>query len=292
MKHFFARARKAIACAGAFFVSVGGLGAFAGTASAESALTKNIPALNGRSVVDTAHILSASEQDALNTYLIATSEQTGVQVAVLTVPSLQGYPIEELSMAAAEAWGLGQKGADNGVLLTVAMEEHDLRIEVGYGLEEKLTDTKCGLIIRGFIAPAFKTGDHAKGITTGIEKIVGVATDNAQIDTELKALADDGDTIADILIPLIMFAVFFGIVLSSQGYGFLCYRLLYGLLTGTPVQRKIYKSTNPNGHDPYRSFTGSGHSGRSGGFGGTHGGGSHFSGGGGHFGGGGASGKW
>ena len=252
-----------------------------------ASLADSIPPLNGKPVVDTAHILSAREQDDLNAYLTAVSEQTGVQVAVLTIPSLGDNSIEEYSITAAEKWGLGQKGADNGVLLTIAMQDHALRIEVGYGLEEKLTDTKCGLIIRGFITPAFKNGDYAAGITAGMEKIVGVATDNAQINTELAELDDGGDSLADVLIPLLMFGLFFGVVVSSQGYGFLCWRLFYGLLTGTPVQRKIYTHTT-GGRDPYGAFTGGGH----GGFGGGHSGGHHFGGGGGHFGGGGASGKW
>lgn len=248
----------------------------------------DIPPFEGIPVVDTAHILSARAQDELNAYLVAASEQTGVQVAVLTVPSLNGETIASYGIAAAEAWGLGQHGADNGVLLTVAMQEHEVRIDVGYGLEEKLTDTVCGLIIRQHIVPAFRSGDYAAGIKAGVEKIVAVATDGAAI-TGVDS-GEDG-SLADVIIPIVMFALFFGIVASAQGYGFLAYRLLFGLLTGRPVRRTIYpRSAHTDGHDPYGSFLGGGHS-RPGGFGGSHGG-NRFGGGGGHFGGGGASGKW
>lgn len=250
----------------------------------------DIPPFEGIPVVDTAGILSARARDELNEYLVATSGQTGVQVAVLTVPSLNGEPIASYGIAAAEAWGLGERGSDNGVLLTVAMEEHEVRIDVGYGLEEKLTDTVCGLIIRRHIVPAFRSGDYAAGIKAGVEKIVAVATDSAPIATG--ADADDDGSLADIIIPIVMFAVFFGIVASAQGYGFLAYRLLFALLTGKTARRTIYPRSAPtDGHDPYGSFLGGGHS-RPGGFGGSHGGGNRFGGGGGHFGGGGASGKW
>ncbi|MDE7227633.1 MAG: TPM domain-containing protein [Treponemataceae bacterium] len=251
------------------------------------AAAHDIPPFEGIPVVDTAGILSARARNELNEYLVAASEQTGVQVAVLTVPSLNGETIASYGIAAAEAWGLGQRGADNGVLLTVAMEEHEVRIDVGYGLEEKLTDTVCGLIIRQHIVPAFRSGDYATGIKAGVEKIVAVATDSAPIATD--AAPDDG-SLADIIIPAIMFAFFFGIVASAQGYGFLAYRLLFALLTGKPARRTIYPRSAPtDGHDPYDSFlNGSGHSR----FGGSRGGGNRFGGGGGHFGGGGASGKW
>lgn len=261
----------------------------AGAAFARPA-AHDIPPFEGIPVVDTAGILSARTQDELNEYLAAASEQTGVQVAVLTVPSLNGESIASYGIAAAEAWGLGQRGANNGVLLTVAMEEHEVRIDVGYGLEEKLTDTVCGLIIRQHIVPAFRAGDYAAGIKAGVEKIVAVATDSAPIATD--AAPDDDGSLADIIIPVIMFALFFGIVASAQGYGFLAYRLLFALLTGKPARRTIYPHSAPtDGHDPYGSFLGGGHS-RSGGFGGSHGGGNRFGGGGGRFGGGGASGKW
>ncbi|MDE5614484.1 MAG: TPM domain-containing protein, partial [Treponemataceae bacterium] len=195
----------------------------------------DIPPFEGIPVVDTAGILSARARNELNEYLVVASEQTGVQVAVLTVPSLNGETIASYGIAAAEAWGLGQRGADNGVLLTVAMEEHEVRIDVGYGLEEKLTDTACGLIIRQHIVPAFRSGDYAAGIKAGVEKIVAVATDSATIATD--ADPDGGGSLADIIIPAIMFALFFGIVASAQGYGFLAYRLLFALLTGKPARR-------------------------------------------------------
>ena len=250
----------------------------------------DIPPFEGIPVVDTAGILSARARNELNEYLVAASEQTGVQVAVLTVPSLNGETIASYGIAAAEAWGLGQRGADNGVLLTVAMEEHEVRIDVGYGLEEKLTDTACGLIIRQHIVPAFRSGDYAAGIKAGVEKIVAVATDSATIATDADP---DGGSLADIIIPAIMFALFFGIVASAQGYGFLAYRLLFALLTGKPARRTMYPHSAPtDGHDPYGSFLDGGGNSRPGGFGGSHGGGNRFGGGGGHFGGGGASGKW
>ena len=95
-------------------------------------------------------------------------ESDSTQIAVLTIPTLQGESLEEYSLKVAERWGIGQKGKDNGALLLIAQAEHKLRIEVGYGLEGRLTDLLAGRIIKNEIAPRFKQGDYDGGVIAGV----------------------------------------------------------------------------------------------------------------------------
>jgi uncharacterized protein len=131
----------------------------------------DVPPLTGR-VVDLAHVLAADEAEQLSGRLKAHEAQTGNQVAVLILPSLEGEPLEEYSHRIATAWKLGQKGTDNGVLLLVALKERKLRIEVGYGLEGTLTDLRSAQIIRQEIVPRFKAGDVPAGVRAGTEAIL------------------------------------------------------------------------------------------------------------------------
>ena len=138
------------------------------SASTSPAWALDVPPLTGR-VVDLAQILSASDVAQLSAQLQAHEEQTGNQVAVLILPSLEGEALEPYSHQVATTWKLGQKGTDNGVLLVVALKERRLRVEVGYGLEGTLTDLRSARIIRNDIVPRFKAGDMPGGIKAGVD---------------------------------------------------------------------------------------------------------------------------
>ena len=131
-----------------------------------------VPALTGR-VVDQARLLSPATAAKLERDLAALEASDSTQVAVLTVPSLDGDSLEEFSIKVVEAWKLGRDRKDNGALLLVAHKERKVRIEVGRGLEGKLTDLVSGRIIRGDIVPRFKQGDFDGGIAAGVGAIVG-----------------------------------------------------------------------------------------------------------------------
>ena len=131
----------------------------------------DVPPLTGR-IVDLAGILPAQDAEQLTAQLKAHEEQTGNQVAVLILPSLEGEPLEEYSHRVATTWKLGHKGADNGALLLIALKERKLRIEVGYGLEGPLTDLRSSRIIRQEIVPRFKAGDIPGGVRAGTEAIL------------------------------------------------------------------------------------------------------------------------
>ena len=131
-----------------------------------------VPALTGR-VVDQANILSSQTVSTLEALLEEHENRTSNQVAVLTIASLDGEAIEDFSLRVAREWGLGQADKDNGVLLTVAVEDRKMRIEVGYGLEGPLPDVIASRIIRNEITPQFRNGDFDGGVINGIEAILG-----------------------------------------------------------------------------------------------------------------------
>ena len=141
--------------------------------AAAMAAELQFPALSGR-VVDGAGLLSASEKSRLEEMLAGQEAAAGDQVVVVTVKSLQGVTIEEFGYQLGRHWGIGQKDANNGVLLIVAPNERKLRIEVGYGLEGKLTDATAKIIIETEIVPAFKAGRLGEGISRGARAIINV----------------------------------------------------------------------------------------------------------------------
>jgi uncharacterized protein len=141
------------------------------------------PALTGR-IVDDAGILSANTRSRLDASLAAHEQQTGQQLVVVTLRSLQGYTIEDFGYQLGRHWGIGQKGRDNGALLIVAPKERKVRIEVGYGLEGTLTDAQSRIIIEQVILPQFRRGDLDAGVRDGTAAILrvlgGAPLDQAQ----------------------------------------------------------------------------------------------------------------
>ena len=134
---------------------------------------QTFPPLTGR-VVDQAHLLTAEQVQDITSKSAALEAKTGGQLVVATVNSLEGYPVEDYGYRLGRAWGIGQKGKDNGVILLVAPNEHKVRIEVGYGATPYLTDAMSGLIIRDNILPKFKQRppDFGGGIEAGTDAIV------------------------------------------------------------------------------------------------------------------------
>lgn len=132
-----------------------------------------VPQLVGR-VVDQTNTLNASYIDTLNQRIHSFEQRKGSQIAILIVPTTQPETIEQYSIRVAEAWKIGRKKIDDGALLVVAKNDHKLRIEVGYGLEGALTDVTARRIIDEVIAPRFKEGDFAGGISEGLTRMIGV----------------------------------------------------------------------------------------------------------------------
>lgn len=136
-------------------------------------LALEVPILRGH-VNDYAGILSPPMVQDLERRLADFERSDSTQIVVLTIPTLGGENIEEFSIRVAEAWKIGQKGVDNGAILLIAKAERKVRIEVGRGLEGKLTDLVSGRIVRGDIAPRFKAGDFDGGVAAGVGAIMAV----------------------------------------------------------------------------------------------------------------------
>jgi len=131
----------------------------------------DVPQLSGR-INDHARLLSPETAQQLEQKLAAFERDTSTQIAVLTVPSLQGDDIDQFSIRVAEQWKLGQKGKDNGVLLVLAQGEHKVRIEVGMGLQGVLPDITASRIIRDVMRPYLSSGNFDQGITAGVDAII------------------------------------------------------------------------------------------------------------------------
>ena len=245
-----------------------------------------VPALKGR-VNDYAKIIRDSDEREIEEYLAALDQSTGIQLAVLTMPSLEGDDIASFGIRVADKWKLGDKDKDNGAILIVAYAEHDLRIEVGDGLEGSLTDAKCGLILRNVIVPEFKNGDYSEGIRKGLMNMGGLASgDESAVSRSVREGNSDSSSdnaivyiICFIWLMLFFFCVAAGSKRNRRG------RYVYrgpNNVAKSAAAATIMRAVADAAISSALHSSGSSHSG---GFGG-------FSGGGGHFSGGGASAHW
>jgi uncharacterized protein len=230
----------------------------------------DFPPLAGQRVVDEAGVLSDDTKTKLTALLAEHEQQTHNQVVVVTLKDLRGTSIEDYGYQLGRAWGIGQKGQNNGALIIVSPTTHDVRIEVGYGLEGTLTDAQSTLIIQNVMFPAFKKGDYDTGVLNGtlvtLQALGGhPSTAPPQDFASLQRNPHNGDD-SGFQLPIIVIVI---VLWMLFGRFFWPLFFLGGLGSG-------------------RGFGGGGWGG--GGFGGGGGGG--FSGGGGSFGGGGASGHW
>ena len=235
------------------------------------------PELTGR-VVDGAGLLSAEDIAAITADLEALETKTSDQLVLVTLPSLQGFPIEEFGYKLGRHWGIGQQGKDNGVLLIVAPKERKVRIEVGRGLEGTLPDAMAKLIIDNAILPEFRGGDFPAGIKAGLRDITTLLTNAPEAealrararDTGPDWAADHADIVAFIIIAiwLIIMIIVLWSIINSIRHG------------AKGKKGKGWTSSTSSSNNNWSSTSS------------WSGGGGGFSGGGGSFGGGGASGGW
>ncbi|CAN0654784.1 TPM domain-containing protein [Nitratireductor aquimarinus] len=241
-----------------------------------------LPRLTGR-VVDDAGILNAETTARLTGKLEAFEQKSSDQIVVATIRSLDGEALEPFANRLFRAWGLGQAGEDNGVLLLVALDDRKMRIEVGYGLEGTLTDLHSKLIIENTMVPAFRAGDYAAGIDGAVDDIIMVLEGNA---AELEARARRSQQQDDsIPWPTILFFIVWGTFFFG-GFAMALLPPIFGRKIGPGQYEWLGMKVN------YKKSSGRSGRSSSGGWssGGSSGGG--FSGGGGSSGGGGASGSW
>lgn len=262
-----------------------------------------VPPLTGP-VVDLTGTLTTPQTQTLDTQLRNFAEQKGSQVAVLVVPTTQPESIEQYSIRVVDAWKLGRARQDDGVLLLVAKDDHKLRIEVGYGLEGTIPDAIAKRIIAEIIAPRFRAGDFAGGITAGVDQIIKLI-DGEQLPPPKRNTTGGNGPDPELLIFVVVGALIFGKVVQAtlgRSLGAAASGVAAGvvgwLIVGSIALAVVaaiaafflaFAGGRPGGG---WSGGGGGFGGGFGGFGGGSSGGGGFSGGGGGFGGGGASGGW
>jgi uncharacterized protein len=272
-----------------------------------AAAAADVPQVRGY-VNDYANMMSPGTRSTLESELKAFEQSDSTQLVVLTVPTLDGEPVEAYAIKVAEAWKVGQKGKDNGILLLVASKERKIRVEVGRGLEGRLTDLMAGRIIDMVITPRFKRADFDGGFAAGVHALIDATRG------EFKAEAKRAPSRKGSRLPLLTLLIFGGVILLMVGR---ISKVLGGAVGGIGIPLAGYLTMGPSlitlgllaivgallgvalpfifgGH---RGGGGGGvfWPGGFGGSGGSWGGGGDsggFSGGGGDFGGGGASGDW
>ncbi|OPX98760.1 MAG: hypothetical protein A4E62_00998 [Syntrophorhabdus sp. PtaU1.Bin002] len=279
---------------------------FAVLSLAHAAHALEVPPLKGY-VNDYANMISKPAQSKLEAELKAFERTDSTQLVILTIPSLEGETIEEFSIRVAEAWKIGQKGKDNGIVFLVSAKEKRIRIEVGRGLEGRLTDLTAGRIIDLVVKPRFKRGDFSGGFVAGVSALIDAT--KGEFKAEEAKPARKGRSLS----PIFTLLLFAGIGLLFLGS---FSRLVGGIAGAIGLPGIAFLTIGPSlitlillgllgsamGIFLPLLFSGGGH-GRGGtflpggGFFGTGGGGNFdsgggFGGGGGDFGGGGASGDW
>jgi uncharacterized protein len=275
----------------------------------------DVPRLQGY-VNDYAGMISPSAKSKIEERLKAFEQSDSTQIVILTIPSLEGQNLEEFGIKVAEAWKIGQKGKDNGAILIVSKQDRKIRVEVGYGLEGRLTDLTAGRIIDLVIKPRFQQGDFDGGFIAGVTSMI--AATRGEFRAEARPVRQRQGGVPPFL-TFFLFLAIFTLILGSLS------RVLGGMIAAIGLPAFVHLTVLPVGipimillaivgfggglflpglFSSGRSQKDGKRHHRSGGFfygpgtggffsgGGGFGGGGGFSGGGGSFGGGGASGGW
>jgi uncharacterized protein len=254
-----------------------------------------VPPLKAR-VTDLTGTLQPDQQAALEQTLQAFENQKGSQIAVLIVPTTQPETIEQYAIRVAEAWKLGRKGVDDGVLLLIARNDRKLRVEVGYGLEGAIPDAVAKRIVSEIITPHFKQDDYFGGIRAGVDRIIKVIEGEPLPEKKSSRSKDGGGVSGDWLAIGFVLAVvvggamrallgpFVGGLVAGSVAVVVAWLLFASLMMALVAGLFVFIFTLLGRHG------GGGWSSGGGGWSGGSGGG--FGGGGGGFGGGGASGRW
>ena len=245
------------------------------------AFSQELPPKPSTLVTDFTNTLSASEQQQLEQKLVAYDDSTSSQIAVVIMKSVGDYDINDYAQRVGRAWGIGQKGKNNGVIILVAMGDRKVAIQTGYGAEGALPDVITHEIIQNDITPNFKAGNYYAGLDAGTSDIIKYLKGEYKADN--KAQAKGGGGGGSIAILIIIVVVILIVIFRNRGGG------------GHIIDSR-------GGASPFWWFLGGALLGReSGGWGGFSGGGGDGGGdsgggfggfGGGDFGGGGSSGSW
>lgn len=242
------------------------------------AFSQELPPKSNTLVTDFTNTLSSSDKDQLERKLVAFNDSSSTQIAVVIMKSTGDYDINDYGQKLGRAWGIGQKGKNNGILVLVAMGDRKVSIQTGYGAEGALPDIITHQIIQNDITPRFKDGDYYDGLNAGTDDIIKYTKGEYKADKKAQSKGGGGGSAAILIIIVVVILI---VIFRNRGGG------------GHIIDSR-------GGASPFWWFLGGAMLGReSGGWGGFSGGGGGDSGGGGFggfgggdFGGGGSSGSW
>ncbi|MBA4371780.1 MAG: methanol dehydrogenase [Thermodesulfovibrio sp.] len=276
---------------------------------ASQSFALDVPPLSGY-VNDYGGMLSPQIKSQIESELSAFEKTDSTQIVILTIPSLEGAVLEEFAIKAGETWKIGQKGKDNGVIIVVSKGDRKIRIEVGRGLEGKLTDLMAGRIIDLVVKPRFKRGDYDGGLHAGVAAVIDATRGEFKAEPSRRQQKRGASSLVTFLIFAAVGIVVLGsinrplgavggavglplsVLLSSLSVGVMWLAILgvIGLVLGLLLPMLFGGGRGGGGG----FFPGGGYYGGGGGFsgGGSSGGSDFGGGGGGDFGGGGSSGDW
>jgi uncharacterized protein len=243
------------------------------------AFAQDFPEKSNTLVTDYTNTLTPEQKQSLEDKLVAFDDSSSTQIAVVIIKSVGDYDINEYGTQLGRKWGIGQAGKNNGVLLLVALNDHKLTIQTGYGVEGALPDVVAQEIRQNDINPRFRAGDYYGGLDAGVDQIIKYTKGEYKSDKKHKGNGDGGPAGFIIIVVIVILIAIFsrrgggGQVIGSRGGASPFWWMLAG---------SMLNSGNRGG--------GGGWGGGSGGSGGGGGGFGGF--GGGSFGGGGSGGSW
>lgn len=185
--------------------------------AASSLAASSFPAPSGY-VNDFAGLLSSEQRQALEQKLAQFEQSTSNEISIATLTTLEGDSIDHVAEQLFQAWAIGKRTHDNGVLIVVAPAERKMRIEVGYGLEGALTDAQSSWIIRNVMQPAFKAGDFYSGLDGATSQIIA-ATQGEYVPSETRSTRKSGRQVENIIFGIFAVLYFLGVILGrSKSY--------------------------------------------------------------------------
>jgi len=230
-------------------------------------------------VNDYAGVFSSAQASALDHKLNEFEYRSSTQIFIVTLSNNGGYAASDLSQRIGERWGVGQQGKDNGLLVLMDMQDNDVFISTGYGLEEYIPDGTASRIIENEMLPNFRKGDFYAGVDSATSIMISLLDGKFTPDEyrKQKSSGGGGSSIAGLIFMIIVFSAIFGGRRRSSGMG----------RSNLPLWLALGMMSGGRHSGSFGNFSsGSGGFGGGGGFGGFGGGG------GGSFGGGGAGGSW
>jgi uncharacterized protein len=246
-----------------------------------SIFAQQLPPKSNTIVTDYTNTLSADEKQRLESKLVAFNDSSSTQIAVVILHSIGDYDVNDYAQKLGRAWGVGQKGKNNGIMVLVALDDHKLSIQTGYGVEGALPDIITQQIRVNDMNPRFKAGDYYGGLDAGTDDIIKYTKGEYKAEKKARHQKSDGGSPVGFIIIIVVFILIVvfrnkggggGQVIGSRGSASPFWWFLAGSALG--------RSSNGGG---WGGFSGGGDSGGGGGFGGF---------GGGDFGGGGSGGSW